>query len=231
MIQWRRNVRLFAALAAAIAAFATAGGRAESAKQEEQSMKATPSAAAPRKVKVAAIRVVWGNKEPGDAVIARGLKLAADAAEAGAQYILLPEDFLHGGAPESAAIPDGAKVRVLVEFAREHGVFVVAGIDEFEKGANRERPDTWEKFITAVFVSPDGVLSKHRKVNINIEHMAPGWKPGRPKTDGDAWPGFDYKMHAIGAIERSGIMICRDSFTNYAWTRVLSQDPQIIFHP
>jgi len=38
-------------------------------------------------------------------------------------------------------------------------------------------------------------------------------------------------MHAAGPVERLGIMICRDTNSSWAWTRVLTQNPQIIASP
>jgi predicted amidohydrolase len=57
------------------------------------------------------------------------------------------------------------------------------------------------------------------------------WRPGNPKTDLGVWAGEDFVMHAAGPVERMGIMVCRDTDKSWAWSRVLTQNPQIIASP
>ena len=183
----------------------------------------------PMKVKVAAIRVVWGQgrNEPPGRTVQRGLLMAEEAAEKGAKYIVLPENFLHSNNPADQQIP-GRLTDLVVDVARKNNVYICAGIVESRKSSFRE---SWDKFLSAVVVGPEGVLSVHRKVDIVISPQARAWKEGSPRTDCGAWAGRDFEMHSMGEIERVGIMICRDSATGWAWGRLLSQDPRIIFQP
>jgi len=181
------------------------------------------------KVKVAAIRVVWGHgrKEPAERTVKRGLEMAEEAAEKGAKYIVLPENFLHSNNPADQVVPGPLTERV-VEIAKKHNVYVCAGMIESVKSNIRE---SWDKYLSAVVVGPEGVLSTHRKVDVVISPKARAWKEGSPRTDCAVWAGRDFRMHSMGELKRVGIMICRDSATSWAWGRVLSQDPQIIFQP
>ncbi|HOJ32651.1 MAG TPA: nitrilase-related carbon-nitrogen hydrolase [Candidatus Hydrogenedentes bacterium] len=180
-------------------------------------------------LKVAAVRVVWvQNSEEPDEVVERGFRLAAEAAAQGAKLIVFPENFLHSRNPADQMIPDGMLVKRTETFAKEHSVYVVAGIIESWKFDWRQ---TYDTFLSAIVVGPEGYLSKHRKVDVNMVPYDRTWKPGMPKTDMDVWPGDDFAMHKAGPIERMGILICRDSNSSWAWTRVLTQNPQIIVSP
>jgi len=183
----------------------------------------------PMKVTVAAIRVVWGQgiHEPPERTVRRGLLMAEEAAQKGAKYIALPENFLHSNNPADQQIP-GRLTDLVVDVASKNNVYICAGMIESQKSSFRE---SWDRFLSAVVVGPEGVLSVHRKVDIVISPEARAWKEGSPRTDCGAWAGRDFEMHSMGEIERVGIMICRDSSTSWAWGRVLSQDPQMILHP
>jgi predicted amidohydrolase len=184
------------------------------------------------KVKVAAIRVTWGKgkKEPAAETVRRGLELAEEAARMGARYIVLPENFLHSDNKADQVIPGLLTDRVL-EIAREYNVYIAAGMVESEKSRSRTRPDDWDDYLSAVLVGPEGIIGVHRKVDIVINPMATGWRQGHSKTDMSVWGGDDFKVYQAGEIERIAIMICRDARTNWAWSRVLSQDPKILFSP
>jgi predicted amidohydrolase len=184
------------------------------------------------KVKVAAIRIVWGHgrKESIEDILARGLGLAEQAAEKGAKYIALPENFLHSNNKADQLVPGPLTDRV-VEIAKKRNVHIVAGMIESEQSKSPTRTDDYDDYLSAAVIGPEGVLSVHRKVDVVINPMAREWKRGNPTTDCGVWSGYDFEMHKMGALERVGIFICRDSRTNWAWTRMLSQDPQIIFHP
>jgi predicted amidohydrolase len=186
----------------------------------------------PQQVTVAAIRVTWGkgvDEEP-DQTIRRGLNMAEEAAGMGARYIVLPENFLHAARKADQTIPGPLTDRV-VEIAAKHDVFILAGMVESEKSRSRTRPDDWDDYLSAVLVGPEGIIGVHRKVDIVINPIAPNWRQDHPKTDMDVWGGDDFEMYRAGEIQRVAIMICRDSRTSWAWSRVLSQDPKILFSP
>ncbi len=184
------------------------------------------------KIKVAAIRVLWGHgkKEPIEDTLARGLALTEQAAEQGAKYIALPEHFLHSNDKADQIIPGPLTDRV-VEIAKKHSVHIIAGMIESEKSKCPPRADEYDDYLSAAVIGPEGVLSVHRKVDVVINPMAREWKRGNPTTDCGVWGGDDFEMHRMGELDRVGIFICRDSRSNWSWTRMLSQDPQIIFHP
>ncbi|MFC1736264.1 carbon-nitrogen hydrolase family protein [Candidatus Hydrogenedentota bacterium] len=182
-----------------------------------------------KKVSVAAVRVTWGHgkNEPPEVTVERGLKMAEEAAKKDAKYIALPENFLRSKDPADQVIP-GPLTDKVAAIAKKHQVYICAGIVESAKSEFREK---WDKFLSAVVVGPEGVLSIHRKVDIVVSHEARAWKRGHSRTDAGSWGGRDFNMHPMGDIKRAAILICRDSSSNWAWSRVLSQDPQILFHP
>ncbi len=183
------------------------------------------------KVKVAAIRVVWDDvKEDPNDVIERGFKLAEEAAERGAEYIVLPENFLYSREPKDQFIPGPLTDRA-VELAKKLNVYICSGIMESITPFQEKRKDKFDLFLSAILAGPEGLLSCHRKVDITVDVQMPGYYEGFNRTDLDSWAGGDFEMHSAGKLKRIGIMVCRDSFSNWAWSRVMCQDPQIIFHP
>lgn len=180
-------------------------------------------------LRVAAVRVVWGleNESPED-IMARGFRLAEEAVRQGAKLVVFPENFLHSHREEDQLIPQGALVRKAEEFARAHDVYVCAGIVESWKFDWR---DTYDTYLSAIVVGPEGYISRHRKVDVNNAVYDRNWRPGAPKTDMDVWAGEDFEMHAAGPVQRMGIMICRDTDKSWAWSRVITQNPQIIASP
>lgn len=180
-------------------------------------------------LRVAAVRVTWGfSGESPEAVVERGFELAEEAVQQGAKLIVLPENFLHSDRDEDQIVPEGALVKRTEEFARKHDVYVCAGMIESWKFEWRE---TYDKYLSAIVVGPEGYISKHRKVDVNNAVYDRNWRPGAPKTDLGVWAGEDFEMHAAGPIDRMGIMICRDTDKSWAWSRVLTQNPQIIASP
>lgn len=180
-------------------------------------------------LRMGAIRVVWpiDGSEPVDVTIERGFDLVRDAARQGAEYVVLPENFLHSNTPEDQVIP-GPLTNRLVDLAKELDIYICSGIIESFKFDFRDYYDT---YLSSVLVGPEGVISVHRKVDIVMADYAPYYYEGMPKTDLNVWNGQDFAMHKAGEIDRIGMMICRDMNTNWAWTRVMSQDPQVIFSP
>ena len=183
-------------------------------------------------VSVAAIRVTWGkdNTETAMETVQRGLKMAGEAARMGARYIVLPENFLRSDSKSDQSIP-GILTDQVEKIASEYNVYIAAGMVESERSRSRTRPDEWDDYLSVILVGPEGVIGVHRKVDIVINPIAPKWKQGSPKTDMNVWAGDDFKMYKAGGIDRIAMMICRDARTNWAWTRVLSQDPKILFSP
>src|SRR5512135_3329693 len=105
------------------------------------------------------MRVTGGRKQEN---LAHAETRIAEAAQAGAQVILLPEALNLGWTDPSAAqeaelIPDGESCRRLSALARQHAVYVCAGLIERNGG---------RVFNSAVLLGPDGrLLLHHHKIN------------------------------------------------------------------
>ncbi len=180
-------------------------------------------------IRAAAVRVVWNHgQEPPAAIVERGFQLAEEAVAQGAELVVFPENFLHSEDPAEQLIPEGALVRRAEAFARKHQVYLCAGIIESWKFDWRDAYDT---YLSAILVGPEGYLSKHRKVDVDMVAYDRTWAPGMPKTDMGVWSGEDFAMHKAGPVDRLAVMICRDTDKSWAWTRVLTQNPQIIASP
>ncbi len=120
----------------------------------------------------------------------------AEAAQAGAQVILLPEALNLGWTDPSAAreaepIPDGDSCRRLSALARQHAVYVCAGLIE-QKGG--------QVFNSAVLLGPDGwLLLHHQKIN-ELEIGQPYYSLG------------GHLAVASTPLGTFGLMICADAF-------------------
>ncbi|HUR44890.1 MAG TPA: carbon-nitrogen hydrolase family protein, partial [Candidatus Saccharimonadales bacterium] len=94
--------------------------------------------------------------------LARATRMVEQAAEKGAEVVLLPEALDVGWTHPSAgtlaeAIPDGSTFKFLQDLARRHQVYLCSGITE-RCGEL--------VFNAAVLISPDGeLLLHHRKLN------------------------------------------------------------------
>lgn len=141
---------------------------------------------------------------PGDVAgnLARAEDRIATAASRGADVVLLPEaldcGWAHPSAREFAGeIPNGDACCRLREAAKQHGVFVCAGLAERESGSTQ--PGT-RFFNSAVLVDPHGeVILHHRKINeldFARELYSVGDRLGVAETP---WG-------------RAGLMICADAF-------------------
>ncbi|MGW5365261.1 nitrilase family protein [Actinopolymorpha pittospori] len=128
---------------------------------------------------------------------ARVLELAAQAVDAGANLIVLPELAATGYSFTDRAdayahaeeVPSGATVRGWESFAREHGVHLAGGLVE---------QDGLRLFDTAVLVGPDGYLGRYRKTHLwNREKLY--FTPGD-----EGLPVFET------SIGRIGLLICWD---------------------
>lgn len=125
------------------------------------------------------------------------LSLALDAVKGGANLIVLPELSSTGYTFETReqafehaeSIPDGPSVQKWMGFAREHNVYLAAGLVE-QAGM--------KLFDSAVLVGPDGFIGSYRKAHLwNQEKL---WF-----SPGDL--GFPVFETPIGRI---GLLICWD---------------------
>ena len=137
------------------------------------------------------------------------LRLALEAVNGGANLIVLPELSNTGyyfsnrqdAFDHSEVIPGGASMQTWMEFARQHNVYLVAGLAE---------RDGMRLFNTGVLVGPEGLIGKYRKAHLwNLEKL---WF-----TPGDlGFPVFDTP------IGRIGLLICWDIWFPEV-PRILSQ--------
>ena len=111
------------------------------------------------------MKVVPGDR---DANLATAAARIAEAANGGAEVVLLPEAMDLGWTCPSALsdaepIPGGAACRTLADAARRHHVYVCAGLTERAGD---------EVYNAAALIDPDGrVILHHRKLNeLNIGH-------------------------------------------------------------
>lgn len=127
----------------------------------------------------------------------RSLQLAQEAVNSGANLIVLPELSSTGyffrsrqeAFDHSEPVPEGPSVQQWIDFTREHGVYLVAGLTEREG---------MRLFNTGVLLGPDGFIGKYRKAHLwNMEKL---WF-----TPGDL--GFPVFETPIGRI---GLLICWD---------------------
>jgi nitrilase len=143
------------------------------------------------------------------ATLAKVQKLASDAAAGGAGLVLFPEAFISGyprGISFGTVIGDrtpegrdhfrrywessidvpGPELDQLVVVAAELGIYMVIGVVEREGGT---------LYCTALFVSPDGYMGKHRKVMPTAaERLVWGF------GDASTLPVFDTPFGRLGAV-------------------------------
>jgi nitrilase len=170
-----------------------------------------------------AVRVACVQAEPvildRDATTEKLATLTRDAAAAGAQLVVFPETFvpaypssrwakaLAGWADprakeafarlrrESVEVPGPAERR-LGEIAREHGVWLVTGVNEVDP----ERPGTI--YNALLYHAPDGTLAQHHRKLVPTNHERLVWGHG----DGGGLRAFD------AGIGRMGGLICWENY-------------------
>ena len=153
------------------------------------------------KLRVAAVQM--SSQDDVGANLARAAQLVARAADAGAELVLLPENFAYLG-PEDGkrmlaeAVGDGAQGPILTavaEAARRSRVHVVAG-GMPERAADPARP-----YNACVVVAPDGkVMTKYRKVHLFDVDVGDGQRycESASTTPGDAVVTVDIAGFSVG---------------------------------
>ncbi|WP_461865278.1 nitrilase [Thermococcus sp.] len=153
--------------------------------------------------------------------LSRAEKFIQEAAEKGAKLIVLPELFDTGynfksrDEVDSVAmqIPDGETTEFLVEQAREHEVFIVAG--------TAEKDEKGKLYNSAVVVGPIGwgYMGKYRKIHLFYREKL-FFEPGN----------LGFHVFNIG-IAKVGVMICFDWFFPEAMRTLALKGAHIIAHP
>lgn len=112
----------------------------------------------------------------------------------GAELVLFPELVVPGHCTPNTweiaeSVPDGPSVRQLAELARQHGLFLSAGLAEKERDI---------VYNTQVVVGPQGYIGKQRKIHLSRDEVL-HYKGGK-----------DLPVFDLGEC-RVGIVICYDN--------------------
>jgi len=147
--------------------------------------------------------------------LARAAHAVAEAARQRADVVCLPEMAVYGWvnpeAYERAHPIPGADSDRLCALAREHGVFLCAGLAE-KDGAHLHD--------TAVLIDDTGrIVLKHRKINILSELMTPPYTPGQRVTIAETRFG------------RIGLLICADTHDPEILARMAELEPALVVVP
>ncbi len=135
--------------------------------------------------------------------------LVGEAARAGAEIVALPENFAFmgeeeqkRGIAESTADADAGPItRAVVETARTHGVWVVAG------GMPEASGDPARPFNTSLLVAPEGkVVARYRKIHLFDVELADG---ARYLESGATKAGDEPVVADLGRA-KLGMTICYD---------------------
>ncbi|GMW00073.1 MAG: hypothetical protein AMXMBFR84_12110 [Candidatus Hydrogenedentota bacterium] len=150
----------------------------------------------PRKVRLAAIHYTPSGGASADDVRKQFSPLIAEAAARKADLVVLPETLTCTGNGltyfDVAEPVPGPSTEYFGSLARQHGLYLVAGIVE---------RDGHLIYNTGVLIDPEGNLAgKYRKVALPRTEIVMGIAPG------DEYPVFDTKFGKLG------IMICYDGF-------------------
>jgi predicted amidohydrolase len=154
-------------------------------------------------------------------------RLAAEAA--GADLLVLPElassgyAFLSREEARAAAEParDGPFARLLVDLARRHRMYLVAGLCE---------RDGARLFNSAILAGPDGIRGLYRKAHLF-------WDEKDIFAPGDTGlPVFDLAAGDLGPDRgdwtcRAGILICFDWQFPEAWRVLALRGADLVCHP
>ena len=159
------------------------------------------------------------------ATIAKAIDLIGEAAANGAQLVAFPEVFVAGypywswitdpvsGSPwfdklvRASILVPGPEIDLLRKAARDHGVYVVVGVNE------RSPFSLGTIYNTMVFIGPDGaLLGKHRK-------LVPTWAEKLTWAPGDA-TGLKVYDTAIGPL---GGLACGENTNTLARFALLAQ--------
>ena len=156
-----------------------------------------------------------------NANLSKAEKLLKEAAKQDAQLVVLPELFDTGYNFESKEevesiaqqIPDGETTQFLIDQAKEHEMFIVAG--------TAEKDEKGRLYNSAVLVGPIGwgYIGKYRKIHLFYREKV-FFEPGN----------LGFHVFNIG-VAKVGIMICFDWFFPEAMRTLALKGADIVAHP
>lgn len=156
-----------------------------------------------------------------NANLSKAERLIREAARQGAKLIVLPELFDVGYNFETKEeveeiaqqIPDGETTQFLVEQAREHEAFIVAG--------TAEKDERGKLYNSAVIVGPIGwgYIGKYRKIHLFYREKL-FFEPGN----------LGFHVFNIG-IAKVGIMICFDWIFPESMRTLALKGADVVAHP
>lgn len=167
----------------------------------------------PRRLKLAAVQMLSVNGRVAEN-LGRASQGVAQAAQQGAELILLPELFstgfeLNAHAWHLAEPQGGATEAWLAQAAQRHGAFI--GGSYLERRAN-------EFFNTFALAGPAGIAGRVRK-----RHPC--------SVEAYVFKGGDYSHVIATPLGRIGVAICYDSCLREVWDRMLADSPDVLLFP
>ncbi len=138
-----------------------------------------------------------------------------EAARQKAELVVLPETLTYYGTgksfPECAEPIPGPSTEYFGELARQHDLYIVAGLVEREKHLI---------YNVAVLMGPDGeVVGKYRKVTLPRSEIEAGITPG------EDYPVFDTRFGKLG------MMVCYDGFFPEVARELSNRGAEVIAWP
>ncbi len=170
---------------------------------------------APRKVRLATVHYVPHGGKTGMDSCRQFAPLIAEAARQKADLVVMPETITsHGNGlscREAAQAVPGPATDYLGELARQHDLYLVAGLLE------RDRHLIYN---VAALIGPDGkLIGKYRKVTLPRTEIEAGIAPGHD------YPVFDTRFGKVG------IMICYDGFFPEVARQLSAHGAEVIAFP
>ena len=148
-------------------------------------------------------------------------RLTRRAVADGARWVMFHEGTLCDYTPRLDAlaqpVPEGAEGEGIAELARALGCFISFGLSEREGD---------RRFITQVFVGPEGFVYRYRKTWLWREPSDDGFRNEWARYD----PGTGPELFTIDGV-RATCFICADGEAPRCIERATALRPQVVFYP
>jgi predicted amidohydrolase len=171
--------------------------------------------------RVAAVQM--NSREDVAANLAAALRLIDLSADAGAEIVALPENFLYIGPDRQRTFSrSGAEIDLLRDKSRRHGLFILAG------SILERTPDQALPVNTSLLINPDGeIVAEYQKIHL-FDAELPGGESHRESAE--VLPG-DQLVVAETPWARIGLTICYDLRFPELYRRLALRGAQVIFVP